>query len=491
MSDQDKNTAEIKALLRKKLEGLPPADDGWNVPSQEVWKGISNELGAKAKPSLSNNWVARMATIIAALMVILFWRECSNHRQLLGLKSEVEKVSNAYDKLQEACNEKQSNAQPAALESNNSPVLNGNTPPYDKAGLPNKETTKNDQTVKPVILSNTSNRSVFSSKSTSNHENAAGAFDLAPAIALATQTAEMGTPLAPVYPNQSLLDLLPLLSLSNFDQQPTAPKLDLHLSNPKDQGASVKFIASILGGLALTGNQLSGQKPAIIQDQKALVTWRTGLGLELPFSKNWSVITGVDFNHSRIETAYNLAVPYTHNGEFQHDDGNYDNQYNHSLPSALGNYPAQFVLTRESSSQVNEGEVMNLELTIRQKTQFLSLPLQLRYALGNQRWQIGARTGVFANHVLGIQSEKPKLVSNHSAIHERHTSIGAPPLTDLQNWTFDLTLGLDLRYQLNSKLGLSATSSFQRGVTPVYKDELVKSHLYAWNIGLGIHYYLR
>ncbi|MCU0348594.1 MAG: outer membrane beta-barrel protein [Saprospiraceae bacterium] len=493
MSDQDKRTEEIKALLRKKLEGLPPAEDGWNVPSQAVWGGLSEELKGKKEQQkpFNRGWAARLATIIAALLVILFWRECSNQRQLTKLKTEVEKVSEAFQELKETCSEKQTTVKPAVLKSESGSETGSNdTPDQQGKFLPTEPNQRS--------ISKPSNPSFFQKKQPQHQqfqeENKATSNIQQQQPNQSMSINETG--LMPNEPTGTLKlinpEMVDYLNISTLKTLQSLPILRLNLPNPNAHNSTTAMlIASLYGGLALTGNQLSGQKPAIIQDQKALLTWRTGLGLELPFSKNWSVITGVDFNHSRIETAYNLAVPYTHNGEFQHDDGNYDNQYNHSLPSALGNYPAQFVLTRESSSQVNEGEVMELELTIRQKTQFLSFPLQLRYALGNQRWQLGARTGVFANHVLGIQSEKPNLVSNHSAIHERHTSIGAPPLTDLQKWTFDVTLGLDLRYQLSSKLGLSATSSFQRGVTPVYEDEFVKSHLHAWNLGLGLHYFLR
>ncbi|MCC6725211.1 MAG: outer membrane beta-barrel protein [Saprospiraceae bacterium] len=491
MSDQDKNTEEIKALLRKKLEGLPPADDGWNVPSPGVWTGLSEELKAVAGPKPATNWVARLATIIAALMVILFWRECSNQRQLMGLKSEVEKMSNSYDKLQEACNEKQSNVQPASLEDNNGPILNGDAAAAGTTVSPNKKSTKKGQNAKSINLSNTSNKSVFTSKSTSNHKITAGAINIVPAISLGTQTAEIGAPLVQISSNLGSLDFLPLLSFSRFDHQPTKPQLDLHLPNPKNQGASVQFIASLLGGLALTGNQLSGQKPAIIKDQKALLTWRSGFGVEAAFNRHWSLLTGLDYGLSRIETQYQLAVPYRHNGETQHDDGNFDNQYNHSLPSSLGNYPAQLVLTRTNGVDVAEGEVMNLELTIRQKTRLLSLPLQLRYGFGKDRWQIGAKAGFFANHVLGISNEKPKLISKHGAIHERHTSIGTPPLNDLQQWTFDWALGTDIRYQLTRRFGLSLNAAYQQGITPVYKDEAVKNYLHAWNLGAGVHYWLR
>ncbi len=500
MSDHDRKTEELKALLRQKLEGLPPAEDGWNVPSPGVWTGLSEEVRANAQPKTSKNWVARLATIIAALVVILGWRECSNQRQLTSLKLEVEKASKAYHKLQETCNERQSGTQSAGTDDIGQTANGVSQMSEAPKILTNENKATPNQTGIPMGKSKVSKNSAFPNKTThvfkniasdSLFENKASALPNALATDLKNQATEPPSALIHKPQQQRLLNFLPLQSISNFDHQPTAPKLDLHLSNPKDRGASVQFVTSLLGGLALTGNQLTGQKPAIIRDQKAMLTWRSGIGLEVVFNRHWSVISGLDYSQSRIETDYSLAVPYTHTGEFQHDDGNFDNQYNHSLPSPLGNYPLQLVLTRESTADVEEGEVMNLDLAIKQKTRFLSLPLQLRYGLGKHRWQVGAKAGIIANHVLGIASEKPTLHSNHGAIHERQTTMGTPPLNDLEKWTLDYALGLDLRYQLLPRLVLSMSTGYQRGITPIYKDDIVKNYLQAWNLGAGVHYSLR
>jgi hypothetical protein len=491
MSDHDKKTEALKALLRQKLEGLPPAEDGWNVPSPGVWKGLSEELGANAQPKPSKNWVARLATITAALMVILCWRECSNQHQLMGLKSEVEKASIAYEKLKEACNERQSSAQ-TALTGDTDQYANSNLKKSEVPAILSQKDKPKPKQISPITaIYKLPKNSTTVGNTSAELENTAIAPSDAPAAQFGNQMMESLAAKGSIQQHQGLLDFLPFRSMVNFDYPPKSPMLDLQLPNPKDQGASVQLIASLLGGLALTGNQLSGQKPAIIKDQKALFAWRSGFGLEAAFNRHWSVLSGVEYGHSRIETDYQLAVPYTHTGEFQHDDGNFDNQYNHSLPSSLGNYPAQFVLTRTNNLQVAEGEVMNLDLSIRQNTRFLSLPLQLRYGFGKERWQLGAKAGIIANHVLGIASEKPTLHSNHGAIHERHTAIGTPPLNNLEQWTFDYTLSIDFRYQLSPRFGLSIASAFQKGFTPVYKDALVKNYLNAWNLGAGVHYWLR
>ncbi len=83
MSNDDKNTSDLRRLLQEKLANSEAAPDGWNVPSGGVWTGISDELTA-AKPVFHDKrkplwpWVA-----IGILAALLLFRECS-HQQALG-----------------------------------------------------------------------------------------------------------------------------------------------------------------------------------------------------------------------------------------------------------------------------------------------------------------------------------------------------------------------------------------------------------------------
>jgi hypothetical protein len=286
--------------------------------------------------------------------------------------------------------------------------------------------------------------------------------------------------------------LLPAAPAALFPTKNSTPKPTLHLPEGESNSPSLHFIAHAYAGAALTGNRLTGEKPTIIARQKALLGWQMGIGMEAALNRHWSLETGLRYGMHRLQTDYALAVPYTHNGETQHDDGNFDNQYNHSLPSALGNYPLQLVLTRESTANVEEGEVMRLDLNIRQRIQQLSLPLHLRYGFGRHRWQAGVRAGVVANHTLAVESEDhPALVSHHGAIHQRHTSVGNPSISDLQKFSFDSSLGLDLRYQLTHRLGLSLAGSWQRAFTPVYDGVAVQSYLHSFGLNAGFQVWLR
>ncbi len=480
MSNEDKNTSDLRRLLQEKLAQSEAAGDGWNVPSGKVWSGVSEELTA-SKQVLKDTrrslwpWVA-----IGLLVVALIVRECTHIQAVGRMEEEMMKIQQDCEEKQSKRNDNRSNdnSEIAALAMGAAPIVFHEAP--QQAATPNKPYNSSlNNFGSPQNLQAQPN--LFSDETNIEQLLTSGTMEEIRDNQPQLQSAQLMN--AP-----SLLQNPRLSFLANRNEQPHLPN---NLGIPVLRKKGLGLVASLHAGLALTGNHLTGEKPNIISDQKALFSWQSGVGLEAVINRNWSVLTGLNYNISRIETDYSLAVPFTHNGEFQHDDGNYDNQYNHSLPSSLGEYPLQMVLSRASDATIHEGEVMDIDLRIRQKTQLFSLPLQLRYGFGKNNWQMGIRAGGIANHILDVESETPDLNPLHSAIHQRKTFVGAPAVTDLEKWTFDYAIGLDMRYRISSRIALSMSTGYQRGFTPVYQDDAVKNYFQAVNLGVGFHYWLR
>jgi hypothetical protein len=508
MDNQDKNTNEIRDLLRKKLSDQQPAENGWNVPSNKVWDSLSDDLHLETR-SDKGIWQRYLfLAVVAALLTILLLQECSHREQVVKLQSEVHQLKDSFTELQEACEEKHIEQQNQNL--NNQDLGITHDPSGENTASNFKQTEKStpvDQMAagESIIFKNRTKVSDVSAKAANNYfpdrqqEQFAMGVDPPQATDLMAIPAK---PLPPFFeenqkaPGPHFLEKktnatgLPSLPLNALDYPVSLPFVDLNIPITSTPTISkVALLATLYSGISLTGNHLTGEQPAIIADQKSLFAFRTGVGLEARFNRQWSVGMGLHYATSNVQTVYQLAVPFTNNGEFQHDDGNFDNEYNHSLPSSLGNYPAQLVLTRESTATVEEGEVMNLDLTIRQRMRFLSVPVTLRYGFGKNPVvpvQFGINMGIIGNRTLGISSEASSLVSHHGAIHQRHTSIGNPVYDDLQKVTLDYSLGLDARYFLAPNMSLTLEANYQRGITPIYQDEMVKNYLRAWNAGVGL-----
>ncbi|MCB0518139.1 MAG: outer membrane beta-barrel protein [Saprospiraceae bacterium] len=483
MSEKDKNTERIKELLRQKLEAAEQEADGWNVPSSGVWTGLSEELGAgKAGRRRGLRYILLISALVG-LSIILTMRECGHQRQFRSLHHLLELTKDSLSQLREECIQKESLSQ---LSPTPGPATSSNHPAHLQAASPG----------------NANLRNFTDKKLTSGYPDSTD-IDPPNALQLPKRYLSQGSTNPSALPSAAPVGVslhedsihshewqavpgfleMPSLSPIDYSQQPIALQPKATRTNRKK---AIQWYGSFRAGVSAIGSHFAGQPPAVIVDEKPLTAFRTGLGLEGVLSRHWSLETGLDLVVANTQTQYQLEFPFTHQNEFQHDDGNYDNTYNHNLPSPLGDYPAQLVLTRESTAIVQEGELMNLDLTIRQQIQLLSMPLRVKYAFGKAPFRFGVKAGLRTNVALGISSEYSSLVSHHGAIHQRQTSIGDPALSDLQKVTFDYSLGFDVTYLLSQRWSLFLESAYQHGINPVYQNATVKNYLQGGELGGGI-----
>ncbi|MBK8567946.1 MAG: hypothetical protein IPN76_32655 [Saprospiraceae bacterium] len=128
-------------------------------------------------------------------------------------------------------------------------------------------------------------------------------FSVANEINLGRQSAP--TSIEEIQANQSQFQLastveaprpLPNPQLTFLANKNELPHLPNNLGIPVSKQKGLHIVASLHAGLALTGNRLAGDKPNIISDQKALLSWQTAVGLEAVINRNWSVLTGLNYN---------------------------------------------------------------------------------------------------------------------------------------------------------------------------------------------------
>lgn len=482
MSNKDKNMEEPRGPLRKKFEYNTPDEDGWNMPSDKVWTGLSNELSASRNASrrkIRNYILVLSAFVITALMLL---RECSNRNRIQNLQKELQQTKESFEKLQKDCDEKSSSYRNNDRKDTETLLAAAPLSPALKIQSPVNHSFINKKHPKNVVAVDT------------HHADEQLVFPVTlltqkkgnDILLQSTTVAAVGeTPISAIQTIERLATLQ--VSPVHFDTPP-----QIRFTNPKENRKHLPLILYGLGGISNTGNRLTGTLPDIITRQKALTGWQTGIGIEAGIGRRWSLLTGLHYSQHRLQTDYALAVPFTHIGEYMHNDGNYDNQYQHSLPSSLGDYSLQLLLSRESTATIDEGEIIRLDLNVRQNIQQLGLPLGIRYALGQKRWQTGISAGVVARHTLSAAAEdEPLLVSHHGAIHQRQTTVGNPSTSDMRAFTLDASLGLDFRYRLMPQLGISIGANWQKAFTPVYKDENVQSYLQSFGIHAGLHFWVK
>lgn len=188
----------------------------------------------------------------------------------------------------------------------------------------------------------------------------------------------------------------------------------------------------------------------------------TALVLEKQVNARGKVTGQLAYRRHTFTAHYELGVKYTSNGEFQDGEGNWHNQYTHTLPTLFGPSPMDHVLYRNKNEVISEGESIPFALYLKHKIHDLNFGLGYQWRILDSKWNID----------LGILSEvgywiadndidQVVLASHHEKIHHNFTSFSldeaqleSPHYINLgadANISRDLTthseIGLNLHYR--------------------------------------------
>ena len=140
----------------------------------------------------------------------------------------------------------------------------------------------------------------------------------------------------------------------------------------------------------------------------------------------------------------------------------------------------------EISLTNDEGIVLEI-VDMRSKFSYLSIPLKAGYQIG-QKWSGFAYLGLVPSYLLKAESMFPGVNASDDDYEERVIDI----MEGLNKFDLSAMIELGSNYQLNDKLALYISGSYQRGITEVYKnaDSPFIKH-YRFNISLGVKYALK
>lgn len=441
---------------RAKLDQASSQEQDWNVPGPQVWQGIQQQMplsGSKRRIPAFFWWMLALAGMLG----LIIFREWKHQSAVNAIQQQLRENQEKYQQLEKECQD-QSNKIISPTSSNTTlstiipvqPLL-----PAGKGGFN-----------KPFQSVTAFSRNVVEEFSPAPVSQPTLTY--APPSRISERTIEV-LPSVPAFP---------LSSFSNI----TAQTIKIETPDPR------YFQTYVLGGSGFGSNFLQGSKPASIQEIQPGWVWQSGAGVVLGINKRWSIHTGMHYQQSQYSTRYLLQLPFTHQNEYQHQDGLYDNAYYHNLPTGLGEAQARFILSRPEDATIHEGDIVPLELTVRQSIQSVSLPVTLHYALNQGRYQWSVHSGIATHHLLGTSTGNPTLTSHHSSIHQRHTLINNINEKALRRFRLDALAGLGFTARLSPKWSAQALLQGNYGITSLYTGNGFKSKAFGAQAQIGFLY---
>lgn len=459
MEEEASYKDQQEASWKQKLEQASSLEQDWNMPGPQVWQHIQQQMPL---PERRRTIPAFVWWILAlgALSGVMIFRELKHQQTTRLYQQKLLENQKKYQQLEQKCQDQSSKIAP--------PGTSGNTPtpiipvtsilPEGKGGFK-----------KPAISSTALNVAVRKDFNAPSENTGA----------LPTLTYE---PVPAIQENPlDAIDPVPAFPLSSFTTLST-PTIKLKTRKQRH------LQTYMLGGAGFGSNLLEGTRPSSIQEIQAGRVWQSGAGVVFGINSRWSIHTGMHYQQSQYSTRYLLQLPFTHQNEYQHQDGLYDNAYYHNIPTGLGEAQARFILSRTEDATIHEGDIVPLELTVRQSVQTISLPLTVHYALNPGRYQWSVHSGIAAHHLLGTSTGNPTLTSHHSSIHQRHTLVNNINEKALRRLRVDALAGVGFTARLNPLWSVQALLQGNYGLTPLYTGNGFRSKAFGAQAQVGLLY---
>ncbi len=284
---------------------------------------------------------------------------------------------------------------------------------------------------------------------------------------------------------------MPSLSapLYQIDQPETDRKVVPYISLPSSKRLTLGIYYAPTMTFANVKDQLSSSVESIDISRNAAYANRFGVNLEKQIARHWSIGLGLEYTHFRVDSEYLVGVPYSSEDERQNALGNYEKNYQHSLPSSFGKLNTEFGLDRLHDEIVPENELLHVTMSLAHQLHVLSIPLYARYHIDHNKWRYSLMAGVQTNFWLGQPNTTlTTSLSHHTAVHHRHTSVENDSAPELKNTSFGYLFGLGIEYQIADQIYASFQPNYQGSFTPLYKDDNFKSYPSSLGLQVGIRY---
>lgn len=457
--------------------------DSWNTPSDAVWDNINQQLGHQRSRSGWVLFIILGSLILLGSLGFLMW---NNHNKNLLIKELQNQLSDCQElssynipaQNEEAVLSVSHADVPAHSETPETPLVtrsevninSGNSPMSHNGNhvsklIKNPRLPLNDFAENTTVMTSQTDRSVDG-------------------LTLGEET-ERGL--------ISEIQVLPainstLFASRTFDADKKA--LSLHMKKDVQNMDERKFEMGVAYGLISWQNRQNGQLEndlnEILIHERLSVSSAIGAAFQYKLNEKWSLSSGVNYFSREMTTMYHVDLPYDSQNEIV--NGNeYENTFEHSLPTGWGNVNTTLILSRVLNSSLTGNDFVPVDMSIRHKLHSAELPLMVQY------FPWGRENGLFMNAGLNtewIWSEGTTQMiskSHHNTIKEKDTH-SSFDTKQIHNWLFSATLGAGWHRNLNKHIGLRVLAEYGVGLNPVARVENYSLNLDRAGISAAVFY---
>lgn len=209
------------------------------------------------------------------------------------------------------------------------------------------------------------------------------------------------------------------------------------------------------------------EREEINNREKHEPSFSTGVFATRQFSKQWGIKTGLIYSNTAItihpQEMYAAKVP----------DGSV--AYKYITSSGYGFVKPGFGLPPAVGDSLQSTEAQH-------NLQSVSVPLILTYKYDKKKISIMPSAGISANYI----TKATVKTEVKDALNKETVSITG--LNGMKNVYFGLVADINLQYNVNDKWSVNLLPSFKYAISPITKNNVVKTYPYSFGIGAGVSY---
>jgi hypothetical protein len=481
---------DLESLFSSSFDSENIGDEGWNVPSDKVWKGIENGL-PKKKRRFAFLWFCTFALAGVGLLYGMTKVVNQNTTQQVQVERQHGTVGNTTKststQLVVASNEAEKSVALNVVNNINNTsaaTTKPNTEVVSASVLKNKKINTSTKTAKisQVQESIVGKKNFVEQKDIENYVHE-----------LVQNTSVLTKDKAETINNIDVLNVNKL-SIKNESKSEFIPFLTSKIPEmnlPQREVIIVRenYLAyeSILAGSkekmwfkdAVVFSAQSFRLQNNIKSSSNLSfdgeRFKSGYNIGLSYMRmlpNNLVFLELGLQHSEINYAldYSMNLPFNPTGETNNINGGYDNTYNGAIQTSQGQLNMKMVLQRQAGQNVIQGENIPISAKGSEKLTFLRIPFSVGASLARSQ-KMNLVNKISFNQLIntGSSTTFEQVVSQHSLIKETKTEVQNSPKPN--TWTPEIGASIGLLYKLNKTWELGGELFYNKSLRPIYKTD--------------------
>lgn len=211
-----------------------------------------------------------------------------------------------------------------------------------------------------------------------------------------------------------------------------------------------------------------------------------GAFFEYHLNDKWSIGSGLNYFSREMTTIYHVDLEYDSRNEMLNGD-EYENTFEHSLPTGWGNVNTTLVLSRVLSSPLSGNSFVPVDMSIRHRVHSAEVPIVFHYSPNGKEKGPFFRAGIHTEWIWREGSTHMTSQSHHSIIKEKdaHSSFDTK---QINNWLVSATLGAGWKMNLKNNVGLRVLAEYGLGLNPMVRIDSYALNLDRAGVSLAMFY---